>query len=56
VDGTGCKFTSRCPFAFEPCKDVPPLFRLDKHHATACYLFENNPRIESEQLTELLPV
>ena len=56
ADGTGCKFTSRCPFAFEPCKDVPPLFRLSEYQATACYLFEHNPRIESEQLSELLPV
>jgi len=55
-DGTGCKFASRCPFAFQPCKDIPPLFRLSEHHATACYLFEQNPRIESEQLSELLPV
>ena len=53
---TGCKFASRCPFAFEPCKDVPPLFRLSEYHATACYLFEKNPRIKSEQLSELLPV
>lgn len=55
-DSTGCKFLSRCPFAFWPCKDLPPLFRLSEHHATACYLFEQNPRIESEQLSELLPV
>jgi len=55
-DGTGCKFASRCPYAFWPCKEEPPLFRLSEHHATACYLFEQNPRIESEQLSELLPV
>lgn len=55
-DGTGCKFASRCPFAFFPCIELPPLFRLSEHHATACYLFEQNPRIESERLSELLPV
>jgi peptide/nickel transport system ATP-binding protein len=54
--GTGCKFITRCPFAFEPCKNEPPLFRLDEHHATACYLFEKNPQIESDRLSELLPV
>jgi len=53
---TGCKFLSRCPFAFDPCKVEPPLFRLSEHHATACYLFQKNPSIESEQLSELLPV
>ncbi len=55
-DDTGCKFASRCPFVFQPCKDIPPLFRLNEHHATACYLFEKNPSIKSEQLSELLPV
>ncbi len=52
----GCKFASRCPFKFWPCDDPPPLFRLSEHQATSCYLHEQNPRIKSEDLTELLPV
>lgn len=52
----GCKFQGRCPYAFWPCKDPPPLFRLSDHQATSCYLHEESPQIESEQLTELLPV
>jgi len=53
---TGCKFAPRCPFAFWPCKQPPPLFRLSDHQAASCFLFEENRQIESEKLSELLPV
>ncbi len=56
VQETGCKFAPRCPFAFWPCKQPPPLFRLSDHQAASCFLFEENPQIEAEKLTELLPV
>ena len=56
ITTTGCKFAARCPFAFEPCKQPPPLFRLKEHQAASCFLFEENPPIEPEKLTELLPV
>ena len=52
----GCKFAARCPFVFWPCKDPPPLFRLSEYQATSCFLYEENPQIESEKLSELLPV
>jgi peptide/nickel transport system ATP-binding protein len=54
--GSGCKFQPRCPFAMDKCATPPPLFRLSQHQATSCYLHEQNPQIESEQLSELLPV
>jgi peptide/nickel transport system ATP-binding protein len=53
---SGCKFASRCPFVFWPCKEPPPLFRLGEHQAASCFLFEENPRVDPEKLTELLPV
>jgi oligopeptide/dipeptide ABC transporter ATP-binding protein len=56
VANVGCKFRPRCPFAFWPCEQNPPLFRMSEHQATACFLYEKNPPIESERLTELLPV
>src|SRR5689334_11773449 len=34
----GCKFQPRCPFAMDICSTPPPLFRLDEHQATSCYL------------------
>ena len=52
----GCKFLSRCPFAMDKCKFPPPLYRLSEYQAASCYLFDENPQIESEQLSELLPV
>lgn len=52
----GCKFYARCPYAMDKCKTLPPLFRLSEHQAASCYLYEQNPQIESERLSELLPV
>jgi len=53
---SGCKFSSRCPFVMDKCKEIPPLFRLTQHQAASCYLFEQNPSIAPEKLSELLPV
>ena len=53
---SGCKFYARCPFAMEKCLQPPPLFRLSQHHAASCFLYDTNPAISSEQLTQLLPV
>jgi peptide/nickel transport system ATP-binding protein len=54
--GAGCKFLARCPYAMEKCQMPPPLFRLNKHQAASCYRYDGKPSIESEQLSELLPV
>jgi oligopeptide/dipeptide ABC transporter ATP-binding protein len=53
---SGCKFSSRCPFVMDKCKEIPPLFRLNQYQAASCYLFEQNPSIAPEKLSELLPV
>lgn len=53
---SGCRFLSRCPFAMDKCKSPPPLFQLNEYQAADCYLFEENPQIEPERLSELLPV
>lgn len=52
----GCKFRSRCPFATTKCKIPPPLYSVSGMQAAACYLFDKNSQIESERLSELLPV
>jgi len=54
--GTGCQFYARCPFAMDKCLTPPPLFRLNDHQAASCYLYDKNPSITPEQLTEMLPV
>ncbi len=50
----GCKFLSRCPFAMDKCRTMPPLFRLSDRQAACCYLHEKNPQIASEKLSDLL--
>jgi len=52
----GCKFYGRCPFAMDKCKTLPPLFQLNDQQAASCYLFDENPQIASEKLSELLPI
>ena len=54
--GSGCKFIGRCPYAMEICKTVPPLFEIDPRHTAACYLYEKQPQIGADRLSELLPV
>ena len=52
----GCPFMPRCPSAMEICKTRPPLFELDPKHAAACYLYDKQPAVAKERLSELLPV
>jgi hypothetical protein len=40
----------------DKCQTPPPLFRLNQHQAASCYRYDQSPLIESEQLSELLPV
>jgi oligopeptide/dipeptide ABC transporter ATP-binding protein len=52
----GCRFSSRCPSVMDKCKQSPPLFQLSEHQAASCFLYEQNPAIAPEKLTDLLPV
>lgn len=54
--GEGCRFSARCPFVMEKCKKLPPLFRLKEHQAASCYLFDHQPPIATDKLSELLPI
>lgn len=51
----GCPFMPRCPSAMEICKTRPPLYQLEPKHAAACYLYDKQPAIAAEKLSELLP-
>jgi len=33
----GCPFQPRCKYAFEPCKENPPLVEIGVNHKTACW-------------------
>lgn len=51
----GCPFLSRCPVAMDVCKTRPPLFQIDPKHAAACYLYDKQPKLAAEKLSEMLP-
>jgi len=54
VHTNGCQFYARCPFAMDKCLTPPPLFRINARQAAACYLYDSNPSIAPEQLSEML--
>jgi oligopeptide/dipeptide ABC transporter ATP-binding protein len=47
----GCKFADRCPHAFSPClEEAPPLFQTHPNRAAACYLYQDHPAIQTEEM------
>lgn len=50
-----CPFISRCPKAMDVCKARPPLRRITNSQAAACHLFDTQPELLQEKLSELLP-
>lgn len=53
--GVGCRFAPRCPMAMEKCRlAVPPLYRTSGDRATACYLYEGAPTVESAEMAQAL--
>jgi oligopeptide/dipeptide ABC transporter ATP-binding protein len=51
----GCKFADRCPYVMEICRaENPPLFRIDEHRAAACFLYQERPRLEANELAEVM--
>lgn len=50
---TGCKFANRCPMVMEKCwSQKPPLYRSDKHRATRCFLYEDQPVMKNADVAE----
>jgi peptide/nickel transport system ATP-binding protein len=37
---SGCKFSNRCQYVFDRCKEEPRLIEADKGHFVRCWLFE----------------
>jgi len=37
------------------CKTRPPLFQIEPKHAAACFLYDKQPQIAAEKLSEQLP-
>jgi len=52
----GCRFRPRCPRAMEACGVEPPLFRIGDRQTASCFLYDQQPQVAQERLSELLPV
>jgi peptide/nickel transport system ATP-binding protein len=35
---SGCRFAHRCPYAFEACREFPPMVRVGDPHYASCFL------------------
>lgn len=35
---SGCRFAHRCPYAFEACREFPPMVRVGDSHHASCFL------------------
>lgn len=52
---SGCKFADRCPKAMARClSEAPPLFRTEPNRASACFLYENSPMLNTGEVAAVL--
>jgi peptide/nickel transport system ATP-binding protein len=53
----GCKFTSRCPFVMDKCRQSPPpLYKVNEDRVATCFLYDQQPVVAKEKLSEMMPV
>ena len=46
---TGCRFCDRCPNAFEPCRNEPPVStQIAPGHVVSCHLYDEQSRAQIE--------
>jgi peptide/nickel transport system ATP-binding protein len=51
----GCSFADRCPQVMPMCRvSPPPLYRLDADRAAACFLYDDHPALQSDQLSDVM--
>ena len=54
IAGRGCKFASRCPHVMDRCRQAPPpLYALSNSRVASCYLYEDKPTLDREDLGSL---
>ncbi|MCX5495701.1 ABC transporter ATP-binding protein [Kaistia dalseonensis] len=53
--GEGCRFRSRCPMAMDQCASEPPLYEISRRHTASCFLYDQQPEVVKERLSEMLP-
>jgi peptide/nickel transport system ATP-binding protein len=51
LEKIGCAFADRCPSVMAICRQqVPPSFRVHERQAVACFLYENAPVVEPDDV------
>jgi peptide/nickel transport system ATP-binding protein len=51
----GCKYASRCPHVMDRCyQSPPPLYQVNPGQVAACYLYEQTPALQDDNLTDTL--
>ena len=51
-----CKFVDRCPAAMVKCaQQTPPLYQTDQYRAAACFLHEQAPVLNNEEMDSVFP-
>ena len=49
----GCKFADRCPAVMDQCwTAAPPLYRLSAKRAARCFIYEDEPLLDSADVTD----
>jgi oligopeptide/dipeptide ABC transporter ATP-binding protein len=47
----GCAFANRCPHVMDVCRErVPPSFRIEDRQAAACFLYDEAPVVEPDDV------
>jgi oligopeptide/dipeptide ABC transporter ATP-binding protein len=50
----GCRFAPRCPKVMDVCwTQKPPLYLPDEERAVSCFLYQDNPKMESPDVAQL---
>jgi peptide/nickel transport system ATP-binding protein len=50
-----CQFAERCPAVMPICREVdPPLYRLDQERAASCFLYQDQPTLDTTAIDEVL--
>lgn len=53
VHTSGCRYALRCPAAMDKCAVVPPFYRTEAERAVSCFLYEESPVLEGNDLHEV---
>lgn len=54
-ENNGCRFAPRCKFVHAPCwETVPPLYRMNEGNAAACFLHNEKPQLENQDVAHVM--